>query len=180
MASKPKAVKKVAGINEKQKRFVEEYLKDTNGKQAAIRAGYAANSADVHAARMLANASVKEYLAARREKLQNKMEITQERVLKELARIAFFDSGKLFDDAGEPVPLSCMDEDTRRAIVGVEMVTKGNDTMGYGEVQKIRLADKKGALDSLSRHLGLFNDKLELNVNKDLADRIAEARARKK
>lgn len=167
-------------LNEKQKRFADEFLIDLNATQAAIRAGYAKASAHSQASDLLKNPKVVAYLATKRERLQGKLEVTQERVLQELARIAFFDSGNLFDDAGEPIPLSSMDEDTRRAIVGVELVTKGNDAMGYGEVQKIRLADKKGALDSLSRHLGLFNDKLDLNVNKELADRIAEARARKK
>lgn len=176
MASKPKA----AELNEKQKRFADEFLIDLNATQAAIRSGYAKASAHSQASDLLKNPKVVAYLATKRERLQAKLEITQDRVLQELARIAFFDSGNLFDDAGEPIPLSSMDEDTRRAIVGVELVTKGNAEMGIGEVQKIKLADKKGALDSLSRHLGLFNDKLELNVNKDLADRIAEARARKK
>jgi phage terminase small subunit len=41
----------------KQERFVEEYICDLNATQAAIRAGYAAGSADVEGVRLLGNAS---------------------------------------------------------------------------------------------------------------------------
>ena len=50
--------------------------------------------------------------------------------------------------------------------------------MGIGEVLKLRLADKRAALDSVARHLGMFNDKLDLNVTGPLAERLARARAR--
>jgi len=46
-------------------------------------------------------------------------------------------------------------------------------------VLKYKLADKKGALDSVARHLGMFNDKLDLKVTDALAERLARARARK-
>ncbi len=49
----------------KQQRFADEYLIDCNAKQAAIRAGYAPGSADVQGTRLLANASVREYIDAR-------------------------------------------------------------------------------------------------------------------
>lgn len=163
-------------LNEKQKRFADEFLVDLNATQAAVRAGYAKASAHSQASDLLKNPKIVEYLSSKREKLQGKLEITQERVLQELARIAFFDSGRLFDDAGEPIPLSCIDEDTRRAIVGVELVTKGNDLIGIGEVQKIRLADKKGALDSIARHLGMFKDTINLN-HKGIESLVLEAGA---
>ncbi len=49
----------------KQQRFADEYLIDCNATQAAIRAGYARNSANEQGARLLANASVREYIDAR-------------------------------------------------------------------------------------------------------------------
>ena len=64
------------------------------------------------------------------------------------------------------------------AIIGVDVATVGNDQMGIGEVLKLRLADKRAALDSVARHLGMFNDKLDLNVTGPLAERLARARAR--
>lgn len=99
-------------------------------------------------------------------------------MLQEYARLAFIDPAKLFDESGRPLPIQKMDEDTRRAIIGVDVATVGNDQMGIGEVLKLRLADKRAALDSVARHLGMFNDKLDLNVTGPLAERLARARAR--
>jgi phage terminase small subunit len=45
-------------------------------------------------------------------------------------------------------------------------------------VLEYKLADKKGALDSVARHLGMFNDKLNLNVTDALADRLSRAKSR--
>ena len=174
MASKPKS----GELNEKQKRFADEYLKDLNGKQAAIRAGYSPNGAEVNASKLLTNHKVINYLASKREKLQAKLEISQERVLAEYAKLAFFDPRKLFDETGRPLPIGQLDDDTAAAIAGIDVATIGNAEQGVGEILKVKVSDKKGALDSLSRHLGLFNDKLDLNVNKELGSRMAKAKAR--
>lgn len=53
----------MAELNEKQKRFCHEYIKDRNATQAAIRAGYAENSADVTGSRLLGKASISAYIA---------------------------------------------------------------------------------------------------------------------
>jgi phage terminase small subunit len=90
-------------------------------------------------------------------------EVTVERVMMELARLAFFDIRKLVGDDGRPLPLQQLDDDTARALVGLEVVPIGNDQVGVGEVLKFKLADKKGALELLGRRLGMFNDKLQLS-----------------
>lgn len=76
-------------LNEKQKRFVLEYLVDLNATQAAIRAGYSEKSASRIAVELLNKTQVSEEIQKQRAKLQNKLEITQERVLEELAQVAF-------------------------------------------------------------------------------------------
>lgn len=77
----------MAELNDRQQRFVAEYLVDLNGTQAAIRAGYAEGSADVHANRLLGNDRIKQAIAEKQKKLAIKSDITIERVLKELATI---------------------------------------------------------------------------------------------
>ena len=72
----------------------------------------------------------------------------------------------------------CVDENVLSAIVGLDVVQVGNAETGVGDVLKYKLADKKGALDSVARHLGMFNDKLDLKVTDALADRLARARKR--
>lgn len=76
-------------LTPKQKRFCEEYLIDLNATQAAIRAGYSPKTAEQTASRLLRNVKVQEYIAKRQKELSRSTEITQERVIKELALIAF-------------------------------------------------------------------------------------------
>lgn len=106
-------------------------------------------------------------------------QVSVDRVLKEYARLAFMDPRKLFDDDGRPLAITGLDDDTAAAIIGIDVCTTGNDMMGVGEVLKLKIADKKGALDSLARHLGMFNDKLDITVKDELAERLARARKRK-
>ena len=58
----------------KQYKFVEEYLKDFNGTQAAIRAGFSARSAHVQANRMLNNDKVLTQISEKKKELAKKAE----------------------------------------------------------------------------------------------------------
>lgn len=82
-------------LTPKQQRFVEEYLVDLNATQAAIRAGYSPNSAEVEGSRLLRNAKVAEVVAARQSDRAHRTEITQDRVLQELWAIATADPNDL-------------------------------------------------------------------------------------
>lgn len=88
-------------------------------------------------------------------------EITVERVLREMARLAFFDIRKLVNADGTPKPLHELDDDTAAAIAGLEVARVGNAMIGEGEVLKFKIADKNSALDKLARHLQMFTDKVE-------------------
>ena len=72
----------------KQRRLVNEYLIDLNAPQAAIRAGYSKKTAQQIGAENLSKPVIQAEIQKRQVKLQNKLEITQERVLQELAAIA--------------------------------------------------------------------------------------------
>lgn len=79
-----------------------------------------------------------------------------ERVFKEAARIALFDPRKMFDDDGKPLHISQLDDDTAAAIAGLEIVTKGNSEMGFGEVLKVKIADKNAAIEKLFKFHGMY------------------------
>lgn len=145
-------------LTPKQQAFVAEYLVDLNATQAFIRAGYTArgNAAEVNASRLLRNAQVQQAIQEALQARQQRTQVTADRVVQELARLAFFDIGKLVREDGTPLGLHEMDEDTRRAIAGLEVARVGNADVGVGEVLKFKLADKKGALELLGRHLGIF------------------------
>lgn len=107
-------------------------------------------------------------------------EVTVERVVKEFARLAFVDVRKMSRPDGSPVPLHELDEDTARAIVGVEVVTQGNAELGFGQVTKYKLADKRASLADLGRFLKMFVDRVEVSGQIGIADVLREAKAKRK
>ena len=74
----------MAKLTEKQKRFVEEYLVDLNATQAAIRAGYSINRASELGYQLLQKTTVSDAIQSAMKKRQNRTEITQDMVLKEI------------------------------------------------------------------------------------------------
>lgn len=165
-------------LTPKQERFCQEYLIDLNATQAAIRAGYSAKTADVQAARLLGNVQVQRFVDDLKKERAAVTGITAERVLTEIAKLAFFDPRKLLNNDGTPKGIHELDDDTAAAVAGVEVVTKGNDDVGYADILKIKIADKGQNLERLGRHLKLFTERIEVTDASDLANRMAEARAR--
>lgn len=182
-------------LTPKQEQFVREYLIDLNATQAAIRAGYSEKNADKIGPELLGHSRVRAEIEQAMQKRSQKTNITAERVLKEMERMAFYDpihlieiardalpediadgvelsdDGKVIHGLRSPQDIKYLPEDVRRAIVG----------WGYDRNQNftIKLADKSKALDQLARHLSLYNDKLEVQGLDALADRLARAKSRK-
>lgn len=82
----------------KQQCFVDEYLIDLNATQAAIRAGYSAKTADQQGSRLLANVKVQQTIAEEMAKRSKRTGINQDRVILELARLAFVNITDIVDD----------------------------------------------------------------------------------
>ena len=169
---------KERGLTPKQATFVDEYLKDLNSTQAAIRAGYSARNAGKIGPELLGKTRIAAAIAERMGEREKRTEITQDRVLLEIARLALFDPRKLFNADGSPKSIQELDDDTAAAIAGLDVVATGNAEMGVGQVMKIKIADKNSALEKLARHLGMYNDKLDVNLNLGLAERLARAKER--
>ena len=157
-------------LTAKQIRFVDEYMVDFNATQAAIRAGYKAKTAHVIGAENLRKPKIAEEIARRQKDLQKRTEISQDRVVKELARIAFADASDYAcietltyeneDGTVSPVQIvspkdtGALSDDQRAAIAGIKQGANGIE---------IKLHDKIKALELLGRHIGMFNDKLSLS-----------------
>lgn len=161
-----------------QEMFVREYLVDLNATQAAIRAGYSKKTAASQGERLLRNVEIASAVQAHMDKRAGAIEISATRVLQEIAKMAFFDPRKLLNDDGSPKKISELDDETAMAVAGMEIVTKGNDDVGFADILKIKLTDKTKNLELLGRHLKLFTDKVELDVGGELAKRMKEARER--
>lgn len=146
-----------ARLTDKQQRFVAEYLVDLNATQAAIRAGYSQNTARAIGCENLTKPDIQEAIQEERAKLAKRTEITQERVLQEYARIAFFDPRKMFDEEGNPLNISDLDDDTAAAVAGLEVVREVDEDTGVTSfTKKYKITNKLGALDSIAKHLGMF------------------------
>jgi hypothetical protein len=105
-----------------------------------------------------------------RGKLQDKIEVTPERVLSEYALLAFADIGQAFDSDGSLLPLEDMPEGIRRAIVGIETEELkekvGFETIVVGSIRKVKFADKRATLDSICKMMGYNKaDKLDVTTN---------------
>ena len=134
-------------------RFVDEYMIDLDGVAAYYRAGYKPknrNCAGVESHKLRHKPEVAALIEKRQAELRKKTNITVERVLEGYAALAFFDVRKMFTTDGKLKPINEMDEATASAITGFNM-DKGT----------VRLTDRRGALDSLARTLGMFKDRVE-------------------
>jgi phage terminase small subunit len=151
-------------LTPRQRRFVEEYLIDLNATRSAKTAGYAESSASVAGSELLANPKIATAVTIAQAERSARTAITADRVLREVARLAFFDAGEVFDFTGGSITLkpgSEIPEDARRAIVGVKLKqSRAINGEPKSETLDIRLADKRASLELLMRHMGLFNDKL--------------------
>ena len=147
-------------LTPKQKRFVAEYLIDLNATAAAKRAGYSEKTACEQAARLLANVKVQAAAQSAMQEREKRTEITQDMVLQETAKLAFFDIRKMFDKNGKPLDISKLDDDTAAALVGLDVqdiADKDGDYVGY--VKKYKMADKVKALELLGKHFGTWEPK---------------------
>lgn len=153
----------MAKLTPKQQRFVDEYLIDLNATAAAERAGYKDSNIG---RQLIAKNNVAEAIGKRKADRSARTEITQDRVLQEYARLAFFDPRKLFTADGAPKNITELDDDTAAAIAGLDVQEvyegAGDNREIVGRVKKYKIADKKGALDSVAKHLGMFTDKVDL------------------
>ena len=73
-----------AELTPRQARFVDEYLVDANGTQAAIRAGYSATGARVAAHRLLTNVAISSRLEARQQADATRLGVTRDSVIQRL------------------------------------------------------------------------------------------------
>ncbi len=108
-------------LTPKQARFVAEYLIDLNATQAAVRAGYSARTAASQGARLLKHGGVARAVQAAQQARAVRTEITQDRVLQELARIAFFDIRRLYRADGSMKDPCELDADTAAALASIEV-----------------------------------------------------------
>ena len=170
-------------LTAKQKAFVQEYLIDLNATQAAIRAGYSADTANEQGSRLLTYVSVQEALQEAMADREKRVEITQDMVLKELAQVGFskIDDFLKVDDFEVIVGFEKGDDGNddhskpiKRMIRGVEVFKTDdipkNKLAAVSEIRQtkegisLKLHDKMKAVELIGRHLAMFTDKSQVDV----------------
>lgn len=143
-------------LTPKQKQFAKEYIVDLNATAAAIRAGYAKKSAVKSGYRNMQNEDVVAGIRKAQEARAERTEISADRVLKEIAALAFVDPSTILRKTRHGVTItetSKLTDAQRRCIQSLSETTNG-------EI-KCRLTDKIRALELLGKHLGLFLERHE-------------------
>lgn len=156
----------------RQSLFSNEYLVDFNAKQATIRAGYSARTAEQQGCKLLSMVKVQEKIAELTAERSSENKATIERIIKELCAIAFT---KLTDivyvnDQGKATvkPTAELTDAQQRAIESISQTQYG---------VKIKMHDKTKAIELLGRHLGMWLDRVEVNKG-DKASSLTEDQLR--
>lgn len=156
-------------LTAKQQRFIDEYLVDFNATQAAIRAGYRKQNAYQIGSENLRKPKIQSEIARRQKDLQRRTEVSQDRVVKELMRVAFADMA----DYAQVQPYAVVNEDGIEVVKQVVTFTKtsaltddqraaiASIKQGANGIE-VKLWDKLKALELLGRHIGMFNDKISI------------------
>lgn len=148
-------------ITPKQQLFVDEYLKDFNATQAAIRAGYSEKTAQEQGSQLLSKLMV--YVEARKAELMEKSKMTLEKWVKTVTALALYDPRKMFDKFGNPLEIPELGRVSGLALAGFEIEElydgKGENRQKIGYARKVKLLDRTPYLLMLGKYLNAFPEK---------------------
>lgn len=155
-------------LTARQRAFVTEYLVDLNAAAAARRAGYSARTANRMGHENLSKPDIAAAVQAAMKKRAERTEITAERVLHEISLLAFsnmLDYVRLTPEGDAFIDLSDLTREQAAALTEVQVEDyldgRGDDARAVRRV-KVKVADKKGALELLGKHLSLFTDRIDV------------------
>lgn len=150
-------------FTDREKLFIFEYLIDKNMTQAAIRAGYSEKNAEKIGHQVYHKDHIKHAIDWHLSQMLEKIEITAERVLQEIAMTAFLDPRMFFGDANQLKNVSELDEASARGLSSLEVVSYTTDDGDVEYTKKVKFNDKIRALELLGRNLKMFTDKIEVS-----------------
>jgi len=147
-------------FNPNQKLFIKQYLIDRNATNAAIRAGYSPRTAYSIGSELLKKPDIRFAINKKLEKYTENVELKAKTVLSGLADAAYHDPRNLFDEKGNMKEIPDLDERSAKCIAGFETVNlyegEGEQKHVFGQLKKVKLADRLKALEMLGKHLQLF------------------------
>lgn len=147
-------------LTPKQKLFADEYLIDLNATRAykvAYKSIKKDETANVNSSRLLRNAKVSKYIKERIDERSKRTEITQDNVLKELATIAFAKVTDFVTIENGVVIVKDTKDIPNNLLPAIASIKEGKNGI------EVSFYSKDKSLELLGRHLGMFNDKLEIS-----------------
>jgi phage terminase small subunit len=156
--------------------FVEEYLSDFNATQAAIRAGYSHKTAHSSGPRLLENVGVAQAIEKAIDARSARTRVTADRVVKELARVAFADMRNFVEWGPDSITLKESSELSQDDSAAVTEVSETSERRGV-KTLKFKLAHKDSALKVLAQHTGVLGSGIESHDGSDFLRGAAAQRA---
>jgi phage terminase small subunit len=134
-------------LNERQKTFAIEYVKQANATSAAISAGYSAKTAHQIGHQLLKHTGVAAEIARLTTRSEKKSALTAEKVVDALNNLVDFDPGQCFDEHGKLLPINKMSLEARKALSAIDM-DKGN----------VKFTSRLGSLELAAKLLGMVRE----------------------
>ena len=146
--------------------FCQEYMKDLNGTQAAIRAGYSEKTAVVKSSQLLTLVNISERISELMQERQQRTQVTADMVIAELAKVAFHNVQDFVNGGNSILELKHLDREKVAAVSAVKTTMKADGDL----VSEVKFHDKIAALEKLGRHLGVFekdnSQKTQITIKK--------------
>jgi phage terminase small subunit len=165
-------------LTARRKLFALEYLKDLNATQAAIRAGYSAKTARAAGCRLLTNVYIQAEIQKANDQRFQKLDLDDQTILRRINNISDLDPRRMFDAKGNALDIPNFPEDVAKCISGFDFVTlyegDGEQKHAFGQLRKIRFADRLKANELLGRHKKLFTDKVEHGLDDPTKNLLTE------
>ena len=152
----------MAELNQRQEMFCREYIKDLNGTQAAIRAGYSPRTADRMAYELLKKPEIQAFVLQSKAERVEEVKVDANYVLKRLIEIDEMDVADILDDGGDFLPIRKWPKVWRTTLSGLDIaIINSGDTETI--LKKIKWPDKVKNLELLGKHIGVgaFTDKVD-------------------
>lgn len=145
---------------EQHQRFADKFFETLNGAESARYAGFSEASARQEASRLLERDDVQEYLQRLRAVLAEKTGVSQQKVLNEIAKIAFSDIRNYYQDDNQLKPICDLEDNEAAALASVKSYEENlpGTSVVIGINKEIKLYDKLAGLEKLARHLGMYKE----------------------
>lgn len=191
MPAEPKAHKRKSTqfkpLTAMQEAYCQSYIKTPeNQTQAAINAGFSPNTAAVKASVMMRDERIQKRIAELMEERNKRLRVSADYVLLRLVEIDQMDVLDILNDDMSIKPVSEWPKVWRQYLTGFELADmfegRGDEKELVGILKKIKWPDKVKNLELIGKHVDVmaFKERLDVNVNVTIADRMAAARKRLK